>query len=236
MFSGRSPALRKEELPTTQAPSLELVARPYSKLYEHLSPGNYPRGAQLCLEGYAADGVFVIAGGRVKESITSPRGKTVIIRLAKPGDIIGLEAVIGDTVYGTTAETIENSKTYFVSKRDLLGALRCDPEFRLIVARQLSAGCRSAYKGIRMLALVPSVAARIAHFLLDWAQEASALQDRPYILINLTHEEIGQIIGSTRETVSRIVSAFQKKGWIRVKGTLWFLENRDALSLLASQP
>ncbi len=233
MLSGRN-ALRKEDLRVV-GEAERGVPISYRDLHQHLTPGSYPRAAQLCLEDYPAEGVFAISAGKVKEYVTSKQGKMIIVRIAKPGDIIGLEAILGGTAYGTSAETIEPVKAYFITRRDLLGALRCDEEFRLIVARQLSDGCRCAYKGIRRIALVPSVAARVAHFLIDWAQDSFALDGRPCLRINLTHEEIGQVIGASRETVSRIVSSFRRKGWIRVKGIQWTIENPESLTALISE-
>ncbi len=234
MLSGRNAAVRKEDFSVAQTTDSSIPLS-YRDLHERLTPGSYPRAAQLCLEGYPAEGVFAITSGKVKEYVTSKQGKMIIVRIAKPGDIIGMESVIGDTAYGTSAEAIEPVKACFISRRDLLGALRCDEHFRLMVAKQLSDGCRCAYKGIRRIALVPSVTARVAHFLLDWAQDSFALDGHPCLRINLTHEEIGQVIGASRETVSRIVSSFRRKGWVRIKGIQWTIENPASLAALTSQ-
>jgi CRP/FNR family transcriptional regulator, cyclic AMP receptor protein len=231
---GRNAALRKEDAIATH--TVDSIPLPFRDLRERVTPGSYPRLAQLCMEGYPAEGVFAISSGKVKEYVTSKQGKMVIVRIARAGDIIGLDAVIGDAVYGTSAETIEPVNASFISRRELLNSLRSDEHFRLMVAKQLSDGCRCAYKGIRRIALATSVTARVAHFLLDWAQDSFALDGRPCLRINLTHEEIGQVIGTSRETVSRIVSSFRRKGWIRVKGIQWTIENPASLAALISQP
>lgn len=207
----------------------------YFAVCGHLLPICYPRGTQLCMEGYAADGVFALCDGRAKECVTSDRGKTAILRIAVPGDLIGLEAVIGNTTYTTTVETIDSARAYFINRRDLLGAIRCDENFRATVAAQLSDRCRRAYSDIRRFAFADSVPARVAYFLLNWRHDDSNAKPGPGLCINLTHEEIGQAIGSTRETVSRIVSSFRRKGWIRITGVHWKIEDRDSLAALAAR-
>ncbi|MGE5321585.1 MAG: Crp/Fnr family transcriptional regulator [Actinomycetota bacterium] len=207
----------------------------YFAICGRLLPICYPRGTQLCMEGHQADGVFALCDGRAKESVTSDRGKTAILRIAFPGDLIGLEAVIGNTTYTTTVETIDAARAYFINRRDLLGAIRCDESFRSAVAAQLSERCRRAYNDIRSFAFAQSVPARVAHFLLNWRQDGSNAKPGPSLCMNLTHEEIGQAIGSTRETVSRIVSSFRRKGWIRITGIHWKIEDRDSLVALVAR-
>jgi len=69
----------------------------------------YPKGALLCLEGQAPRGVFILCTGRAKLSTTSAEGKTIILRIAEPGEVLGLTAVVDDTPYEATVETLEPS-------------------------------------------------------------------------------------------------------------------------------
>src|SRR2546429_9034321 len=73
----------------------------------------YPKGALLCLEGQAPRGVFVLCTGRAKLSTTSAEGKTIILRIAEPGEVLGLTAIVGDTPYEATVETLEPSQANF---------------------------------------------------------------------------------------------------------------------------
>ena len=74
----------------------------------------YPKGALLCLEGQAARGVFILCTGRAKLSTTSSEGKSIILRIAEPGEVLGLTAVVGDTPYEATVETLEPSQANFI--------------------------------------------------------------------------------------------------------------------------
>ena len=77
------------------------------ELRSKLAPSEYFRGAQLCLEGEPAAGIFSICSGQAKEYLSSIAGKAAIIRIVQPGDIVGLEAVMGDSIYEATVEAIE---------------------------------------------------------------------------------------------------------------------------------
>lgn len=194
---------------------------------------HYPRGAQLCTEGLSADGVFQIVQGRAKECFSSESGKTAILRIAGPGDLIGVEAVLSSGNYATTVQTLEPTKAYFIPRRDLLDALRRDEKFRAHVVQQLGTRCKTAYADIRRCALTTSVSARLAQFLLGWNEDNTETEGGQSIRMSLTHEEIGQLLCISRETASRIISRFRRKGWIRTRGVQWRIQNRQALAALA---
>lgn len=198
-----------------------------------LVPTEYEGGAQLCSEGQPAAGIFSICAGEAKEYFTSPIGKTAIIRIVKPGDVVGLEGVMGDSLYATTVEAIEPLAAYFIPTRELLSSMRSDENFRLAVTKRLSDVCRCAYNDIRQFD--SGIPARFARFLLQREQESARYGKGSDMSINLTREEIAQTIGSTRETISRIVGFLRKKGWILVSGTKWKILNRTRLTALVTQ-
>lgn len=208
---------------------LHLISGPSSNSWCTL---DYPRGAQLCFQGCAAEGVFRIVDGSAKECFTSESGRMAILRIAGPGDLIGLEAVLCSGQYANTVQALEPTKACFLTKRDLLGALRCDEKFRMQVVHQLGDRCKTAYTDIRRFALTTSVAGRFAHFLLGWKRTRPGRESCPEIQINLTHEEIGQLLCTSRETISRLVSDFRQKGWITITGVRWRIQDRRALAAL----
>jgi CRP/FNR family cyclic AMP-dependent transcriptional regulator len=198
-------------------------------------PLHYSRGAQLCLEGHSASGIFRICTGRAKEYFTSQHGKTAILRISLPGDLIGLEPMIAGTAYATTVEAIESTTAYFITKRDFLGLMRQDETFRLRVAKQLSERCKGAYSSVRQLGFAASIPARVAHFLLRWVSDTTSVNGDQSIRIGLTHEEIGHMIGTVRETVSRTITSFRRRGWIRTSGAKLQIVKRGPLSALAKE-
>src|SRR5437764_3701525 len=129
----------------------------------------YPKGAMLCLEGQAPRGVFVLWNGRAKLSTTSEEGKTIILRIAEPGEVLGLTAVVSNTPYEATVETLEPSQANFISQADFIRFLEEHSDIGSKVAQQLTHNCKCAYDEIRSLGLSNSVQERIAKLLMTWA-------------------------------------------------------------------
>src|SRR5262245_17532293 len=178
----------------------------------------YPKGTMLCLEGQAPRGVYVLCTGRAKLSTTSSDGKTIILRLADPGEVLGLTAAVSNTPYEATVETLEQTQANFISQTDFSRFLQEYPAVGMKVAQQLTHNCKCAYSEIRSLGLSNSVPEKIAKLLLDWAQHplkppAGKPAQGIAIRVTLTQEEIAQMVGSSRETVSRTLSDFRNRGW-----------------------
>jgi CRP/FNR family transcriptional regulator, cyclic AMP receptor protein len=198
----------------------------------------YPKGALLCLEGQPPRGVFVLCTGRAKLSTTSSEGKSMILRIAQPGEVLGLTAAVSGTAYEATVETLEPSQANFISQADFVGFLQEFPDVGLKVAKQLTHNCKCAYDEIRSLGLSNSVPEKLAKLILKWAENPlDVSQIKPHetpIRVTLTQEEIAQLIGTSRETVSRVLASFRKKGWLRIKGATWTIINRPGLEGLVT--
>src|SRR5204862_125684 len=104
------------------------------------SPSSYPKGATLFVEGQVARGVFILCSGRVKLSTTSADGKTLIVRIADPGDDLGLPATVPEKPYELTAEVIEPTHANFIPRQQFLSLLREHGEVGLRVAQRMGAG------------------------------------------------------------------------------------------------
>lgn len=199
----------------------------------------YPKGALLCLEGQAPRGVFILCTGRAKLSTTSAEGKTIILRIAEPGEVLGLTAVVGNAPYEATVETLEPTQANFISHTDFVRFLEQNSDVGLKVAQQLTHNCKCAYDEIRSLGLSNSVPEKIAKLLLRWAEHPldngkKKIGNEIAIRVTLTQEEIAQFAGTSRETVSRVLGDFKKKGWLRVRGATWFILNKPELERLVT--
>jgi CRP/FNR family transcriptional regulator len=198
----------------------------------------YPKGSLLCLEGQPPRGIFVLCTGRAKLSTTSSEGKSMILRIAEPGEVLGLTAVVSGTPYEATVETLEPSQANFISQAEFLRFVQEHPDVGLRVARQLTHNCKCAYGEIRSLGLSNSVPEKLAKLILQWAEHplefASKKSQETAIRVTLTQEEIAQLTGTSRETVSRVLGGFRKKGWLRVKGATWTIVNKEALENLVT--
>ena len=98
----------------------------------------YPEGAVLFIEKQEARGVFVLCEGQVKLSISSAEGKTLILRIAKPGEVLGLEAVVGGTSYEVTAETLRPCQVAFIRRDDFLRFIAQNPEVYQNIVKQMA--------------------------------------------------------------------------------------------------
>jgi CRP/FNR family cyclic AMP-dependent transcriptional regulator len=198
----------------------------------------YPKGALLCLEGQAARGIFVLCTGRAKLSTSSTEGKSIILRIAEPGEVLGLTAAVSNTPYEASVETLETSQANFIPRTDFMRFLQDYPDVGMKVTQQLTHNCKCAYNEIRALGLANSVPEKLAGLILEWAERPLNVprkqpQEIP-IRVTLTQEEISQLVGTSRETVSRVLSAFRKKGWLRTKGATWTIVNKPALESLVT--
>jgi len=198
------------------------------RLNEIRSTAVYPRSAMLFIEGQQPRGVFVLCTGKAKLSTSSAEGKTVITKISEAGDVLGLSAVISNRPYEVTAEMIEPGQANFITRDALLQFMREYGEVAVRVAEQLSRNYYTAYEGIRALGLTSSPAERFAQLLLGWSNSAGN-GDPLQLKLTLTHEEIAEIIGTTRETVSRLFSQFKKKQLVQLKGATLIIRNKAGL-------
>jgi CRP/FNR family cyclic AMP-dependent transcriptional regulator len=199
------------------------------KLNEIKSTAIYPKSAMLFIEGQQPRGVFVLCTGKVKLSTSSSEGKTIITKLSEPGDVLGLNATISNRPYEVTAEMIEPGQANFITRDALLQFLREYGEVALRVAEQLSQNYYTAYEEIRTLGLASSPGEKFAKLLLSWESGKPAANGSFQVKLTLTHEEIAEMIGTTRETVSRLFSDFKKKQLLQIKGTTLVVRNKAAL-------
>jgi len=198
------------------------------KLNEIKSTAIYPKTAMLFIEGQQPRGVFVLCTGKAKLSTSSREGKTIITKVSEPGDVLGLNATISNCPYEVTAEMIEPGQANFITRDALLQFLRENGEVAVRVAEQLSRNYYTAYEEIRTLGLSNSPSEKFAKLLLGWSN-ATGNGNPLQVKLTLTHEEIAEMIGTTRETVSRLFSEFKKQQLVQLKGATLVIRNKAAL-------
>jgi len=193
-----------------------------------------PGGTKLFGEDERSDAVFVICTGQVKLSCTSKEGKTLILKIAVPGDVLGLSAVISGARYEVTAETIEPTQIKSIRRGEFIAFVEKHGEASLHSAKALSEEYKAAFVDARRLALSGSAAGRLAGVLLEWGRAASC--GRPEMRFNmaLTHEELASMVGSSRETVTRMLSRFKREKLIEIRGASVLILSPERLELLAA--
>jgi len=194
----------------------------------------YPQGAVLFVEGQIPRGIFVLCKGSVKLSINSPGGRTVIVKLAEPGEVLGLSATISGKPYEVTAETIDPCQVNFVKRDDFVRFLKDDVEACFKVAEQLSEKYHNACKEAGSLGLSHCAAEKLAKLLLEWSSKnGNTGKGEPRLKLRLTHEEIAQMIGTSRETVTRLFAELKKRQILQSKGSTLVIRNTAALREIA---
>jgi len=197
-------------------------------------PSAYPQGAVLFVEGQNPRGMYVVCSGRVKLSTTSRDGKTLILRIAEPGEVLGLHATVSGKPYELTAEALQASQLNFVRRDDFLHFLNEHGDACLKAAQHLSQNCQTAYDLISSLGLSHSVSEKMARLLLEWANDGDQTKEGIRIKMALTHEEIAQLIGTSRETVTRVLGDFRKQGVAELHGSTLWIRNKPALEKLVA--
>jgi len=186
--------------------------------------GIYPKGSLLFVEGEQPRGVFILCSGRAKLTTSSSEGKTLIVKIAEAGEVLGASATILGKPYEVSAETIEPSQLNFIKREDFVRFLQSHVEVCMHTAQQLSEKYQAAQREIRSLGLSQTTSEKLARLLLDWCAKGGEQTAKGMRLsILLTHEEVAQMIGTTRETVTRIFSDFKKRQIIEVKGSSVFI-------------
>ncbi len=194
----------------------------------------YPRGSMVFVEGQPPRGVYVLCEGRAKVSISSAEGKTLVLRIAHPGDLLGINSTLTGHPYGATVETLVRSRIDFIPREDLLKLLDRDKKACLGVVQVLSRKLSGVVDHTRMLFLSHSASEKLARLLVRWCDE-NGKRTAHGIRINpgLTHEEMAQMICTSRETVTRLFADLKRKQIVSLADNAIFIRNRKALELAA---
>ena len=194
----------------------------------------YPKGSTLFVEGEMPRGVFLLCSGRAKLTTSSSEGKTLIVKIAEPGEILGVSAALLGRKYEVSAETTEPAQINFISREDFLRLLHTHADTSMRAAQQLARSYHSAQKEIRSLGLSQTTSEKLAKLILDWCEKGEETPKGTRIKVLMTHEEIAQMIGTTRETVTRLLSSFKRKKFIDVKGSTYVVPPSSGLTDMVS--
>jgi CRP/FNR family transcriptional regulator len=189
----------------------------FDRLGSHIP---FPERFDVFEEGHTTRGVFVVCKGRVKLTSSSLEGRAMILKIAGLGDVLGLAAVLGDHPYEVTAETLEPCNFKFVARDDFLRFLGSFGEASWHATQILEKEYQAALLSARRLALSGSAIGRLAHLLLDWGLASSEAECPLRFNMTLRHDEVANIVGTSRETVTRLLNQLEHRGLIKRRGTL----------------
>jgi CRP/FNR family transcriptional regulator, cyclic AMP receptor protein len=200
-----------------------LSASAFADLESLLVPISHPANKILFSETQPSDGVRVVIEGEVKLSINSTDGRRLSLRIARPGEVLGLSSTLSGNPYEMTADTLYPCRIAHISRQDFLHFLARHPDAYESVTREVSRSFNLACEQLRLVGLSTSVPERLANLLLRWSEKGSRCR------VALTHEEIGEFIGASRETVTRTLSVFKNRRLVAQHGCTIEIPSRDAL-------
>jgi CRP/FNR family cyclic AMP-dependent transcriptional regulator len=198
-----------------------------------LCASSYPANAIVFLEGDAAGGIHIVLEGKVRVSISSTDAKRLTLRIARAQEVLGLSSALSAAKYSATAETLSPARIAHIGRNTLLSFLSRHPTAYLAVVEELSRKVLVACEQLRTVALSHSAPEKLARLLLEWSENSPSLGQQSRIRFALTHEQIGEFIGSSRETVSRALADFQRQRLVRVEGSILTIPDRGALARVA---
>jgi CRP-like cAMP-binding protein len=185
---------------------------------------SYPKGSVILFEDDPGDSLFVVREGRVKVVLIGEDGREVILGVLGVGEYFGELSLIDDRPRSAHVIAMEDSNLLVLRREDFRKRVESSPSVAWSLLTELSRRLRRADDKIGGLVLL-DVPGRIARLLLDLAEESGTNA----IEKTLTHQTIAQMIGASRETVSRAMKDFQDAGWITVERRRIALADRAAL-------
>ena len=197
---------------------------------QHVS--DLPAHRVIFSERDAPDALFIVVSGDVKLSINSSDGRRLSLRILHAGEVLGLASVLAGSPYEVTAETLYPARIARVERADFLNFLSRHPEAYKAVTEELSRNVNLACERLRVVGLSTSAPEKLARLLLDW-DETTHAENETRFRFCLTHEQIGEFIGASRETVTRTMATFKDRRLVAFQGSMLTIPNRTALASYA---
>jgi CRP-like cAMP-binding protein len=196
----------------------ELAEEDITSLARLASRKRYPKDTVVFFENEEGDFFFTILEGRIKVTILGDDGREVILSVLGPGDFFGEMALLDNEPRSATAIAVEESELLSLHRNDFQTVLNDNKSITSALIRVLSARLRRANHQISTLALL-DVYGRVARVIVDMArEEGKRLRDGRIAFRRATHQEIANRIGTTRETVTRMLKDLERQGLIHVEG------------------
>lgn len=187
----------------------------------------------LIVEQQKPRNILFLLEGQANISMTSLNGKQFLLGVAHAGEILGLASAISGDPSEIRAVARHPCKIAFLRRQDFLDFLLRYPPASRYIALELSLLCRRISERLRILGLTTSVRARLASLLLEWCREGRHTEQRTHIPFFLTHGEIADCIGSSRESITRTMTDFKNQDLVRVHGATLIVPSQPALAIYA---
>ena len=183
-------------------------------------------------EGTRPVGVYSITSGRIKIYKTGVEGKDQIIQILKSGDLMGYRAMLSEEQYPVSAETLEDTTLCFIPKKDFIGAMSANADLTHEVIKSLSKDLTNMAESLTVLAQKP-VRERLAGALLILIDTYDIVEGEQNG-INLTREDLANMVGTATETLIRLLHDFKDEHLIETNGRKILIKNKEKLRKVAN--
>ena len=215
-------------------------------LFQHLAPDELrllesrcrirkvPRGSPIYLPADDADGVLLVTSGRVKICGFSVDGRQSILAFIEPGELFGELAVLDESARDEYAEAVEASSVILIPADEIRRLMAAHAEVSLGVTKLVGLRRRRIERRLKYL-LFRSNRERLIHLLLELAEQYGfETADGIALRIKLSHQDLANIIGSTRETVTVVLGELQNEGSLRLGRRKIVLRDVNRLARIVS--
>ena len=176
----------------------------------------YQKGSVIYLPAELASGVLLLLTGRVKICTHGIDGKQTILAFVEPGELFGELTVVGQTQREDQAQAVEESSLLLIPNDEMQRLIRMYPEVSLGITKLMGLRRQRIERRLKYL-LFHSNRERLIHLLLELAADyGKQAEDGIELDIRLSHQDLANIIGATRETVTVILGDLQRKGRVRL--------------------
>ncbi len=182
------------------------------KIFEQLGVQvSYPAGALIFEEGKPAEGIYLVRSGQIKLTATVAEGRSMILRIAQPEDVLGLSAILNGAGNEITAKALTPCNLIHIDHDSFMEFFEGTTNAGWHALLALARDHREVFQCARRLALFPLASARIAQVLIGLARTDSTEKPSLSFYMVLSHAELASLVGTSRETVTRFLNELERK-------------------------
>ena len=208
-------------IPMFSGVSTEILESIASLLIER----RFPKHKTIVEEGAPGDYMYIISEGRVKVTKLSGDGREKILELLDVGDFFGEMSLFDDAPRSASVKAMSDVRIMALARNDFLRLLSSSPYLALSVIQELTRRLRQVDEQASSLSF-QRVKERTMGLLVRLAKEASSHEGRRKTPV-LTHQQIADMIGTSRETVTRAVKGLKDEGWLEQEGKHYLVPAED---------
>ena len=182
-------------------------------LSERVQCRNFPRNAVVITEGEYSNSLYLIISGKVKVYVTDADGREVILNFQSSGEYFGEIALLDEQPRSASVKTVQASRLGMISKADFTDFLNLYPELAMKIMQQFTKRLRSMTDDIKSLALL-DVYNRVTRALTNLSR---CQNGRQVVTERLTHQDLANIVGASREMVTKIMKGLNTGGYIKIE-------------------